>query len=143
MIVKDGASKASGSSERSPVGSPSGVRHEADSCDKGSESFEEADGARLRSKAKRVSVNEVDADRIGTAGERGTHRVFENEPGKKQLPDGVAADFVAVSVSEFEERVGLMFPSFQVSKFHYWPLVGIAPAQYQQYKNRSGKAHPT
>jgi hypothetical protein len=27
-----------------------------------------------------VSVNEVDADRIGTAGERGTHRVFENEP---------------------------------------------------------------
>ena len=109
VIVKDGASKASGSSERSPVGSPSGVRHEADSCDKGSESFEEADGARLRSKAKRVSVNEVDADRIGTAGERGTHRVFENEPGKKQLPDGVAADFVAVSVSEFEERVGLMF----------------------------------
>ena len=62
-----------------------------------------------QTKAKRVSVNEVDADRIGTAGERGTHRVFENEPGKKQLPDGVAADFVAVSVSEFEERVGLMF----------------------------------
>ena len=71
---------------------------------RGSESFEEADGARLRSKAKRVSVNEVDADRIGTAGERGTHRVFENEPGKKQLPDGVAADFVAVSCTKPDAR---------------------------------------
>jgi hypothetical protein len=26
-------------------------------------------------------------------------------------------------------------------KFHYWPLVGIAPAQYQQYKDRSGKVY--
>ena len=35
--------------------------------------------------------------------------------------------------------------SHQVSsfKFHYWPLVGIAPAQYQQYKDRSGKARPS
>ena len=28
-------------------------------------------------------------------------------------------------------------------KFQYWPLVGKAPAQYQQYKDRSGKARPS
>ena len=28
-------------------------------------------------------------------------------------------------------------------KFHYWPLERETPAQYQQYKDRSGKARPS
>lgn len=114
VTVEGGATIARESDERSPGDSPSVGPHLRDTGDTYSSPFEEGDGDRLRRSSKRVRGEEAGPHRIGTFPQSGTHRGFESASEKNQPADGAAARFAAASVSEFQERVGLMFKTSNV-----------------------------